>query len=233
MNHLLKQFAKDVWIYEGETVSFHGMPYTTRMTVVRLPDSKLWIHSPSLITGELLLQVQSLGDVAYLVSPNKIHHLYLADWIAAFPSAKLCASPGLPAKRRDLPFDILLADQPDTNWAEHIDQMVFKGSFAMEEIVFFHKPSATLILTDLIENFPEHHFSGVRKLLARFAGILAPNGKTPIDWRFTFMFGGKAKARACLMRMLDWNPKKIIVAHGDCIEEHAITFLERSFRWLR
>ena len=35
----------------------------------------------------------------------------------------------------------------------NIDQAWFRGSFAMDEIVFLHRPSATAIVADLIQTF--------------------------------------------------------------------------------
>jgi hypothetical protein len=65
--------------------------------------------------------------------------LYLAEWKAAYPQARLFAPPGLRRRRRDLPFDADLADAPNRGWAGDIDQVLFAGSFAMTEVVFFHR----------------------------------------------------------------------------------------------
>ncbi len=232
MSQTLKPFADRVWTYAGETVSFHGMPYTTRMTVVQLESGEVWVHSPSNLTSELVHTINQIGPVTYLVSPNKIHHLYLKDWVCAFPEAVLYASPGLINKRRDLNFDRELTNSADDAWSTDLHQVVFTGSKMMEEVVFFHKVSQTLILTDLIENFPTDHFRGLQKCLARCAGILAPNGKTPLDWRLTFYLGGKAEAQQCINLMLSWQPERIIVAHGNCIQQHGAEFLKKSFNWL-
>lgn len=227
----LRQFSHNVWIFDGETVQWYGMPYSTRMTVIVLPNQKLWIHSPSKITDSLLDDLAVLGEPAYLVSPNKIHHLYLEEWKKRFPCGRLYAPPGLVQKRRDIGFDCELTDLPEGDWEKEINQLIFQGSFMMEEVVFFHKPSATLILTDLIENFANGHFPGLRKVIARMAGIVSPDGKTPLDWRLSF-FMGKRKARDAFARMLAWNPERIVIAHGECIDENAVQFLKNSFRWL-
>lgn len=207
------------------------MPYTTRMTVVELPNNKLWIHSPSKITDSLLEDLSALGDPTYLVSPNKIHHLYLNEWKERFPHGHLYAPPGLVHKRQDVCFNQELTDLPEDAWINEIDQLIFRGSTMMEEVVFFHKPSQTLILTDLIENFPDNHFHGFKNAIAKMAGIVSPDGKTPLDWRLSFLLG-KRKARDSFSRMLAWNPEKIIIAHGECIDENAVQFLNKSFGWL-
>ncbi len=228
----LQPVADDLWIYQGTTVPFYGFPFPTRMSVVRLAGDLLWIHSPEKLNDELRQELSALGRVAYLISPNKLHHLFLAEWLEAYPTAASYAAPGLIEKRPDLRFDGELRAAAESAWAERIEQTLFRGSRAMEEAVFLHKASRTLILTDLIENFEPASLKGWQRLLARVAGILAPNGRTPIDWRLTFRFGERDQARAALQTMLDWRPENIILSHGRCIFGDGTAFLAESFSWL-
>ena len=230
MSFLIK-LDDNIWISDGEAVSFYGLAYTTRMTIVKLKDGKLWVHSPGKIIEEMIDEVKSLGQVSYLVSPNKIHHLFINDWINVFPNAISYSSPGLREKRKDISFDKDLSDAPEQEWEAEIDQVIFKGSSAMEEVVFFHKTSRVLILTDLIENFHPNHFSGFKKVIAKLTGIVSPNGKTPLDWRASFIFG-KSEARKSLAKIISWKPNKIVISHGECIYSNATEFLLKSFKWV-
>lgn len=128
-------------------------------------------------------------------------------------------------------FDADLDDAPPPAWAGTIDQLRFVGSRLIEEIVFFHRPASTLILADLIENFEPSRLSTPMRWLARLGGVLDPDGKAPLDMRLTFI-GHKDRARACLARMLAWQPRRVILAHGRCYFDHAGTELRRAFRWL-
>ncbi len=140
----------------------------------------------------------------------------MGDWSNIFPEAQVFASPGLMNKRPELSFDGELGDVPETGWAEEIDQLIFAGSRVMDEVVFFHKPSQTLILADLI---------------AKLAGIVAPKGKAPVDFRLTFI-GHKAAARKSFARMKAWKPRNIIIAHGHCFRDNGMAELSRAFAWL-
>jgi len=228
----LTPVGEGLWIRDGSVVRFLGMPFTTRMSVVRLSDGGLWIHSPERLDDTLRDELAALGPVRHLISPNKLHHLFLQPWLEAWPDALSHAAPGLEAKRPDLRFDRRLGDEADPAWAGLIDQRVFRGSRVMEEVVFFHRPSRTLVLTDLIENFPAAGLNRWQRLLARLVGILAPHGRTPVDWRLTFTPAGRREARRCLEVMRGWAPENIIVSHGECILGGGAVFLERSFRWL-
>ncbi|MGY5453065.1 DUF4336 domain-containing protein [Agarivorans sp. MS3-6] len=223
--------ADKVWIFNGKAVPFLGLPYTTRMTVIRLANGDLWVHSPIELTEDVQTQVEQLGRVSHLIAPNHLHHLFLADWQAAYPNAKSYGTPELIKKRSDLVFDASFNEQPLWPWSEELDQVLFTGSPFMEECVFFHRASGALIVTDLIENFSGDNFSYWQRVLAKATGILAPNGKMPIDWRLSFMFG-KTTARKHLSVIFGWKPTVIVMAHGVIVDREAMTFLTRSFSWL-
>lgn len=121
--------------------------------------------------------------------------------------------------------------QPEDVWGEEIDQTIFKGSPVMQEVVFFHHSSKTLILTDLIENFKPVSFNWWQRSLAKYTGILSPNGKTPLDWRLSFVFG-KKEAKKALSIMIGWEPENIVISHGECIFGNGLEFLQRSFSWI-
>ena len=228
----LKEVDEHIWIYDGDTVNFHGFPFPTRMTVVQLPNGYLWIHSPEKLNKALKEELAELGKVEFIISPNKLHHLSLSEWLSAYPDAKYYAAPGLAQKRRDVKFTKKLSDYSEKEWEDDIEQLIFHGSPLMEEVVFFHVNSKTLILTDLIENFSPSTFNWWQKPIARLSGILSPHGKTPIDWRLSFLFG-KKKARIAFNKMLGWEPDNIIISHGEYIIGNGYEFLNKSFRWLK
>lgn len=225
----LEPFGPDIWLAEGPVVSFYGFPYPTRMIVIRLSDGGLFVWSPIALTPALKAQVDALGPVAHVVSPNKIHHLSMGEWQDAYPSARLYASPGLVQKRKDLRFDAVLGDSPPAVWAADIDQVEMGGSAFLTEIVFFHRKSRTAIFADLIENFRPGWFKGWKGWLARLDGIVMPHGGAPREWRFTFK---KRIARAALARILAWQPEQVVMAHGELTRTDGTAFIRKSFRWL-
>jgi hypothetical protein len=227
---LLNEIDRDIWLADGGSVSFFGFPYPTRMTVVRLADRSLWVCSPVALNPPLADAVNLLGSVRHLVSPNKLHHLSLKQWAQAWPDAKLYASPGLARRRRDLTFARELSDAPDPAWSTDIDQVIFHGSFFMEEVVFFHLASRSVIVTDLVQRFNPATLHGWRGALMRLGGLVGPDGSTPRDWRLSFW--NRRAAGAALRKALSWNPQQMIIAHGDRVRENGCAALAHSFRWL-
>jgi Domain of unknown function (DUF4336) len=230
MKPLISQIERDIWIADGASVSFFGFPYPTRMTVVRLADRSLWVCSPISLSLSLAQAINTLGPVRHLVSPNKLHHLFLKEWARAWPDAKLYASPGLMRRRSDLTFASELGDEPDPAWATDIDQVIFHGSFAMEEVVFFHRASRSLIVTDLVQRFDPATLHGWRGMLMRLDGLVGPDGSTPREWRLSFW--NRRAARAALRKALAWKARRMIIAHGDWVRENGSAALGHSMSWL-
>ena len=223
-------FGADLWIAEGPVVSFFGFAYPTRMAVIRLSNGDLFVWSPIALSEALKREVDALGPVRYLISPNKLHHLFMPEWKKAYPGARLYASPGLAKKRRDISFDAELGDAPAPEWAADIDQVMLKGSFALTDMVFFHRKSRTAIFNDIIQNFRPGWFKGWRGWLARIDGITAPHPGAPREWRATF---NRRKAHDSLARILAWPIEHVVIAHGELPKSDAANFVKTSLAWLR
>jgi hypothetical protein len=237
--NILKPLAPELWIVDGPIVYMGALgmhaPFPTRMTVARLADGGLWCHSPIAPDAALFAAIDTLGPVRHLVSPNKLHYAHIAGWKQRYPQATAWASPGVreraASQRIEVLFDADLDDAAPSAWADTIDQLRFHGSRVMQEMVFLHRASASLVLADLIENFEAAKLPAPMRWMARFGGVLDPDGKAPLDMRLTYA-GHKTMARACLARILAWQPKRVILAHGRCYLDNAETELARAFRWL-
>ncbi|MGI9589918.1 MAG: DUF4336 domain-containing protein [Myxococcota bacterium] len=227
---MLVEFGPSLYVAEGPTVSFLGFPYPTRMAVARLSDGSAWVWSPVALTPELAEAVEAIGPVREIVSPNKIHHLFLAEWAERWPEARLHAPPGLAARKPELRFHAELGDEADTAWSADIDQVIFRGSFAMEEVAFHHRASRTAILCDLVQRHDPALLPGWRGLAMRLDGLVGEGGSTPREWRASFL--RRRPARAARERVLAWKSERLLIAHGACAQENATTILERALAWI-
>jgi len=230
MTEPLRQLGPGIWMADGPVASFHGFPYPTRAAVIRLSQGGLFIWSPVALSSMLRGSIDLLGPVHCLVSPNALHRLFLAEWQSAYPAARLYGSPRLRRKRQDLAFAGVLGDAPEPEWAADIDQVVVRGSFALTEIVFFHRSSHTVLFADLIQNFPRDWFKGWLGVAARLGGIVAPDPGTPSDWRASFL--NRNAARVALGQILAWPIERVLIAHGDLPAADGAAFVRRAFTWL-
>jgi len=111
-----------------------------------------------------------------------------------------------------------------------IDQVAFRGSLFMEEVVFFHRASRTAIFGDLIQRFPKATASGWKGLMMRLGGIVGPQGSTPRDWRLSFL--SRNAARRAGRTVIEWKPQRIIIAHGECAISGATDIIEAALSWI-
>ncbi len=199
------------------------------MTVIRLVDGSLFVHSPVHLDDDLRAALDGIGPVRQVVAPNRFHHLYVADYSGNYPEARLYAAPGLETKRHDIHFDEILSDEAPKAWRGQIDQFVFRGFSPLNETVFFHRASRTVVFTDLVFNLTRSDSAWTRVLM-----------------NLDGAFGGPAVARTfkLLMRMrkravtesiaqiLEWDFDRMILAHGDIIERGAKSVLRDTYSFL-
>ena len=127
-----KPFGENVWIVDGPEIRMDlgplKVPFPTRMTVVRLEDGGLWLHSPIAPDEALFAEIEKLGEVRWLIAPNSIHYWYMADWIERYPQAQTLAVPDLDVKaKRPFRIDTKLEDGTRFPWSDEIDWLLVPG----------------------------------------------------------------------------------------------------------
>jgi len=231
----LRAVADGLWIAEGPEVDFHGFPYPTRMVIVRLDGGSLWAWSPIEASAELFADLARIGPVSHLISPNRLHHLFLAQWQERFPQALLWGPASTIAMRPGLAFAPALTDQPPAAWRHEIDQAWFRGSPLLDEVVFFHKASRVAIFGDLVQAFDDNYlrrrWTPWQRRLARLLGITASSGaRAPLDVRLSFL--NRRWAREARTKVLNWRPECVVMAHGEWQRHDGFEFIQRSLSWI-
>lgn len=223
-----KPFGTDLWIVDGPHIRFYGLPFSTRMTIVRLPSGGLWVHSPIRADEALFAAVEALGPVTHIVAPNAIHYAALPDWQARYPQAKAWVAPGVRARAASRRVEIGPAEELglEACWEGVLQGHLVTGSKVLQEMVFFHAPSRCLVLTDFIENFDPAKLPWLMGKLVALAGIVRPDGRMPPDMRATF---DKAALRGHVETMLSWQPERAVMSHGEPWQSDATARLRRAF----
>jgi hypothetical protein len=223
----LQQLADNIWTVSTNH-SFLGMHVGTRMTVVRLAGGGLWLHSPVAMSADLRQELDALGPVRHIVCPNLYHHVYAGDAVAAYPQAMLHGAQGLRRKRKNLPFAADLSDTPHPDWLNDLAPLVIRGCM-LQETVFFHRPSRTLVTSDLVENF-ESSPHWLTRMYLKLCGL---QGKITWGWPYRLLYRNRQEARACIDRLLEWPFERVVIAHGDLILRDAHESIERGMAWLK
>jgi hypothetical protein len=221
---MLKQIAPDLWHMETG-IQTAGIPLTARMTVVRFRDGRLWIHSPVRFGLDVRAQIERLGEVAWIVAPNRAHHMFMGPCKQAFPDARLYGARGLERKRWDLANLHLLEDAIEPEWADDLEQVLVRGIPAINEVVWFHKASATLIATDLLQCWCGD-LDWRAEAYARLTGV-----RSHLDLPRTVRLAtrNRAAAAASAAAILRWPFTRVITAHNAIVEQDAHAAVERAF----
>ncbi|MEE7478134.1 hypothetical protein MHIMP23_18005 [Methylobacterium hispanicum] len=192
-----KPVARDLWIVDSGPLRAAGvMPLPVRMSVVRLADGGLWLHSPTRYDPDLHRALAEIGPIRHLVAPNIAHWTLLRDWQIHCPEALTWAAPNLRRRgqvrarmRAGLRLDRDLGDAAPPDWARDLRQVVVPGALGFREVAFFHDVSRSLILTDLVLNLEPGRLPAWMRPLARLVGITAPDGRAPAYLRGAVRLG--------------------------------------------
>jgi hypothetical protein len=224
---MLRELARNLWVVERPQ-RFYGLEVGTHMTVIRLADGSLLLHSPVSLDRELRRELDALGEVRYAVAPNRFHHLYVGEVGRAYPGVQTWVGPGVERKRPDLEIAGVLDDRAPREWGSEVDQIFFRGRPLENEVVFLHRASGTLILCDLAFNFGPQAPRFTR-LVARLLGSYRRFGPSRLD---PLLIRDRAAARRCMEGILAWEFDRVVVAHGEVVESGGREAMRRGYAWL-
>jgi len=217
----LQSLGEGIWV-ANTFVDFFKVKFPIRMTLVRLSGNDLMAISPIPPTPELIKEIENIGLIKHIVAPNCMHHLHLNKFAAAFPGAEIWGPKDLHDKRKDIAFTDVLDAHQIAPWSAYLEMVSVHAKPPMfEEVVFFHKASKTVIVTDLLFNFHKFH-NWFEKLIAVVNGGYKKLTMTRVARR---VFNDKESTHKVAARILTWNPENLIVAHGDVIVGNASVVL--------
>lgn len=232
---VLKPVAEGVWIVDSGPLRVMGLPLPVRMTVIRLGDGTLWLHSPTRYDADLHRALAALGPIRHFVAPNIAHWTFLKDWQRHCPDAVTWAAPNLrergQVRRSGLRVDRVLDDGAPPEWDADLRQFIVPGGLGFREVAFFHGRSRTLMLTDLVLNLEPAKMPPLLRPLLRLAGMTAPDGQPPPYLRLAIKLRRRDAARAAA-ELVALNPATVLFAHGRYFTQDATGHLRRSLRWL-
>jgi uncharacterized protein DUF4336 len=208
---------------------FLGIEVGRRMTVARLQDGGLWIHSPARLTEELRMWLDSIGEPRFVVPSSALHgHRFMEQYRDAYPGIRLFAAPRLDRRRKDLAFDGLLGTTPDTSWADGLDQTALLGQL-LPEIVFLHRATRTLIVGDLLVHETRPDAPLATRWSWRLEGVY---GSLGVPRTVRWSTANRQSARKSLEQILEWDFDRIILGHGAIVESGGAAAFERAMSWL-
>jgi hypothetical protein len=216
----------DALWHAQQPLKFGPLSITTRMTVVRLGDGSLWVHSPVTPTAGLVESLRAIGPVRHVVAPNKSHHLYFLDFLRAFPEARGHVAEGLEIKRPALAgFARIPRESP---WSPDLQGFFIAGLPILNETAWFHAGTGSLILTDLLFCFSRAN-RGLGALVSRLLGV---HDRLGMSRTMKLAVANRRELAASVAPLLALPVRRVIVAHDEIVDHDPAARLARAFAWL-
>ena len=223
---LFRKLADGLSIVDGD---WYDSPFRRRMTLMGLSGGRLMVHNAFHLRNEDYGKISQLGKVAYIVVPNQFHSSEPDGMKHAFPNSKLLISPDSYSK---LPAGVsehgMLPDLPADIQGD-VECLEFLGTRIIREMVFLHKPSRTLVLTDLAFNM-DMPKNGLQRFFFKLNAL--GDGFGPSNLCKHLFINNRNLAQQSYEQILKWNFDRIIVNHGRVVESGGHAAFKEAFSFL-
>ncbi|CAN5769539.1 hypothetical protein BH20VER1_BH20VER1_29900 [soil metagenome] len=210
----MQQLAEDLWTLDFPK-RLLGVAIGRVVTLIRLRDGRVVIHSTAPFTPDDVARIQSLGELAWMMDVTKFHDSFAQEGRAAFPSITYLVPEGFP-KTEQLRARSL--DAVPLEWEGELRVRRIDGMPGVQEHVLLHVTSRTLIVADLLFNFTRTS-SGWTKLFARH--VMRLKNLSGMSLFFRSMIRDRTAFHRSLNEVLTWDFERVIVGHGEPIESGA------------
>src|SRR5579864_6488742 len=127
--NVLKPVAEGIWVVDSGPFRVAGfIPVPVRMTVVRLNNGGMWLHSPTQWSEALQRSVENLGPVQHLIVPNPFHWSFVREWQVHCPDACVAAAEGTKSRWivrvRGPTIDCEIGNAPNPDWSNDFNQVM-------------------------------------------------------------------------------------------------------------
>jgi len=176
----------------------------------------LWVHSPGPPTEQICAQLDALGDVRWIVVPNRFHHLQAPATAARYPKAQVVGPKSVEPRNPQVRLTTSPDDPAYLRATAELTALPLAGVPFLDEAVFFHASSGALIAADLlICAGPRDHWTW--RTAARIWGRYGKVG-TPPDVRMKTR--PSTAAAASIAQLAALPLQRILVAHAAPLTDH-------------
>lgn len=215
---------ESIWVTE-HPVWFSGLRQRARTTIVRLTGGALWVHSSGPRTDEVCAALDALGEVRFIVVPNRYHHLQAPATAARYPNALVVGPKSAVVRNPRVSLNLGVDDPAYIEATPELTPIPLGGVPFLDETVFFHQASGSLIAADLLMSAcARDHWTSrvVGRVLGHYGKV-----RTPPDVRWNTRANAEVVASIEQMRALPLN--RILVAHADPITDQPAEQLARAW----
>lgn len=214
----LTQLAPRVWQVTG---TLGNMALPRNMTLWRMDDGTLWVHSAIACDDVTMAEIEALGRPSVIVVPNGYHRLDCGVWKARYPDARVVC----PEASRARVEQAVKVDSLDTD----VPGAVVHTPRGVKDVEHVYEIDAgagqALVVCDALFNVP--HQPGFGGFITRMIGSSGAFGMTRIG-RFALLKDARAY-RGWLEEMAEHPALAMVaVSHGDAILADAARKLKEA-----
>lgn len=223
----MEKVGERIWVH-AQSLKLATVDVGTRMTVMQLNGHELLLYSPVRLTPELKVELDKLGKVTHIIAPNGMHHLFVKDYLRAYSQAKFYGMAELAKKRPDLDPMIQLGGLTSEYFGPDVVLMCMLGSKIFNEAIIYHKPSRSLLVTDIafnLQSLAKWH----ERFLARLYGAYQKFGPSILARKILRKHPG---AKKTLRQAMAYDFQRVIPCHGEILAKDAKDVFIKSFRFI-
>ena len=228
----LTAIAPNLWT-ATQPLRYLGLEVGSRMTVVRLPSGELALISPIELGDEDCDALNQLGPVGHIIAPNLFHYLSTGSTQTRYCKAKVWGVAGLAEKCPDVAFDVVFSqpgvieDTLEYRPFRGVATLGTSGTRPLQETVFYHRSSRTLIITDIAFYFDQDN-----AFLTRLAAGILGSYKALRPLRLEqWATRDKDVVEQSVRQVLDWDFDRVITGHGSVVEMGGKAKLRAGYEW--
>ena len=205
--------ADGVWTISYQFGNF-GMRISTRMTVIRLADGSLFAHSAVPLTAEQQSALDALGPLRFIVAPSAMHHMFVPRLARLYPQAQIYGTKGALAKHPELPQMQLIPGDDTAPWAGQLQCLPAKGLSTLDETIWFHPHSGSLIVTDILQCWQGPLSLPVRMYL----GLTGGHERLTVPRTVRLLVKDKAAVQSWARQIESLPVQRVILLHNSIID---------------
>ncbi len=227
----VRAIGRDIWEYDVDLRLAAGLRMPSRSTIVRLASGALVVHAPLAFDEEAAREIETLGEPRFVIAPACTHWMFVRAFQDRWPSAKVLVAPGLEKKltgEHAVAFEALPSSGRIDAIGDELRVQRIEGAPSMNEHVFLHRASGSLIVTDLLFNI-----QSCSSFLMRLTLRLTRAWRRPAQSRaWRFFVKDRALAAQSAAAVLGWDFDRVVVAHGEVMDRDARAQMTRALAWM-
>lgn len=203
------QLGENLW-FLSYPMKMLGLDFRRNVSVIRLASGELVIHSTGPFTADDVTSISAVGKPGWIVDVMLRHDTFSKEGRDAFPGIPFLAPPGF-GEHVEFPVEPILP----APWGDELQVIEVGGIPSVREHVFFHPVSRTLIVADLVFNFPPD-LPFWNEIVLKLAITGDHHLGMSVPFKSAIKDGDAFKAS--IAKILAWDFDRVVVGHGVTIE---------------